>query len=68
MHPLGMRGRKKLSDIFIDQKIPLNEKENIFVLESGGEIAWVVGHKIDDRFKTTDTTEQVCLIEIAHER
>jgi tRNA(Ile)-lysidine synthase len=68
MHPLGMGGRKKLSDIFIDQKIPLNEKENIFVLESGGEIAWVVGHKIDDRFKTTDTTEQVCLIEIAHGR
>ena len=66
MHPLGMGGRKKLSDIFIDQKIPLNEKENIFVLESGGEIAWVVGHKVDDRFKTTEATEQVCLIEITH--
>ena len=66
MQPLGMRGRKKLSDIFIDQKIPLNEKENIFVLESEGEIAWVVGHKIDDRFKTTDATEQVCVIELSN--
>jgi tRNA(Ile)-lysidine synthase len=66
MQPLGMVGRKKLSDIFIDQKIPLNEKENIFVLESEGEIAWVVGHKIDDRFKTTDATEQVYLIELSN--
>ena len=65
MQPLGMDGRKKLSDIFIDQKIPLNEKENIFVLESDGEIAWVVGHKIDDRFKTTDATEKVCLIKLS---
>jgi len=66
MQPLGMVGRKKLSDIFIDQKIPLNEKENIFVLESEGEIVWVVGHKIDDRFKTTDATEQVYLIELSN--
>ena len=63
MCPLGMEGRKKLSDIFIDKKIPLNEKENIFVLESDGEIAWVVGYKIDDRFKVTETTEEVCWIE-----
>ena len=68
MYPLGMKGRKKLSDIFIDKKIPLNEKENIFVLESEGEIAWVVGHKIDDRFKTTDTTKQVYLIELSNEQ
>ena len=66
MYPLGMKGRKKLSDIFIDNKIPMNEKENIFVLESNGEIAWVVGHKIDERFKTTETTEEVCLIELTN--
>lgn len=66
MQPLGMSGRKKLSDIFIDQKIPMNEKENIFVLESDGEIAWIVGHKIDDRFKTTEATETVCLIELSN--
>lgn len=64
MRPLGMKGSKKLSDIFIDKKIPLNEKENIFILESAGEIAWVVGHKVDDRFKTTAATEEVCLIKL----
>ena len=64
IYPLGMQGQKKLSDIFIDKKIPLNEKENIFVLESDGKIAWVVGHKIDDRYKITEATEQVCLIEL----
>lgn len=63
VYPLGMKHKKKLSDIFIDLKIPLNEKENIFVLESDGKIAWVIGYRIDDRFKTTEKTENVCLIE-----
>ncbi len=67
VYPLGMKHKKKLSDIFIDLKIPLNEKENIFVLESDGKIAWVIGYRIDDRFKTTEKTENVCLIEWLNE-
>ncbi|MBS1681069.1 MAG: tRNA lysidine(34) synthetase TilS [Bacteroidetes bacterium] len=58
-HPLGMSHKKKLSDFFIDQKIPVSEKETITVLEAGGEIAWVVGYRIDERFKITTSSQQM---------
>ncbi len=57
--PLGMNGRKKISDFLIDEKVSQPEKERQFVLVSGGEIAWVVGHRIDDRFKIKRDTESV---------
>lgn len=57
--PLGMKGRKKLSDFFIDQKIPVPEKQNIKVLISGNEIAWIVGYRIDNRFKISSATRRV---------
>ena len=54
--PLGMKGRKKISDFLINQKVPRPDKESVTVLESGGEIIWVVGYRIDDRFKVTSDT------------
>lgn len=62
--PLGMTGFKKLSDFFIDQKIPLHEKENTWLLCSGKKIIWIMGHRLDNRFKVTPETEQVLKIEI----
>ena len=58
-YPLGMENRKKLSDFLIDRKIPLADKNGISVLESGGEIIWVVGHRIDNRYKITPETKSV---------
>ncbi|HET9053500.1 MAG TPA: tRNA lysidine(34) synthetase TilS [Cyclobacteriaceae bacterium] len=58
-YPLGMESRKKLSDFLIDRKIPLADKNGISVLESDGAIIWVVGHRIDNRFKITPATRSV---------
>ncbi len=58
-YPIGMHQRKKVSDLLIDQKVSVFDKTKVLVLVSDdGAIAWVIGHRIDNRFKvTTDTTQ-----------
>jgi len=62
--PLGMTGFKKVSDFFIDQKMPIHEKENTWLLCSGKKIVWIMGHRLDNRFKVTSDTKNVLKIEI----
>ena len=57
--PFGMSGHKKVSDFLINEKVPLPEKSRQFVLISGGDIVWLVGRRIDDRYKITDSTENI---------
>lgn len=64
-HPLGMPHKKKLSDFLIDQKISVTEKKSVTVLVSGNEIAWVVGMRLDDRFKVKPQTTEVVAFRLA---
>jgi tRNA(Ile)-lysidine synthase len=60
--PLGMSHSKKLSDYFIDRKFSLIKKEEALILESGGKIAWIIGERIDERFKITSSTSKILMI------
>lgn len=65
-HPLGLKGKKKLSDFFIDKKINLLDKHKQWILISGENIVWVVGQQIDDRYKITSATRKILQIELIH--
>lgn len=55
--PLGMKGKqKKISNFLVDAKVPSTLKDRIYVLESEGKIAWLVGFRTDDRFKINEKT------------
>lgn len=62
--PLGMNKKKLISDFLIDLKVPLNLKKEVYLLTSNGSVVWVMGMRIDDRFKVTDKTEKVVLLKI----
>lgn len=63
--PFGMKGKKKLSKFFKDEKLSLASKEQIWVLLSNHHVVWVVGHRMDDRFKITPKTETILKITVS---
>lgn len=64
-HPLGMKGSKLLSDFFVDQKMTNRQKEECYVLVTSDDtIVWVVGRRIDDRYKVTDKTKTILKVQI----
>jgi tRNA(Ile)-lysidine synthase len=60
--PFGMKGRKKLSDYFIDEKLSQFEKDAQYVLVSDGKIVWLVNHRIDDNFKIAENCKTILKI------
>jgi len=62
-YPLGMKGKKKLSKYFKDEKISILDKEKIWLLCSEDKVAWVVGKRLDNRFRITDKTKNILKIE-----
>jgi len=62
--PLGMQGTQKVKDFFINNKIPMEIRRKTPILVSRDTIVWIVGHRIDERFKITQQTRNVLKIEL----
>lgn len=63
MYPLGMNmKKKKVSKLLIEAKMPIHEKEHVWVLECNKRIIWLTGMRLDERFKVKDATEQVLVV------
>lgn len=58
-YPLGMENKKLVSDFFIDNKFSIIDKENTWIMTSEDKIVWIIAHRIDNRFKITDSTNQI---------
>ncbi len=63
-HPQGMKGKKKLSKFFKDEKYSLIDKENQWLLLSDDKIVWVLGKRLDERFKVTKNTSKILKVVI----
>ena len=63
--PFGMQTLKKISDFFIDEKVPLHLKSNIPILVNGnGEVIWIAGMRQDNRYKILKSTKKVAIFEL----
>ncbi len=64
--PLGMKSEKKLSDFFVDRKVPRASKKRIPVVESGNRIVWIAGLRLDDRFRITRESRSAYELRVTH--
>ncbi|MEA3451758.1 MAG: tRNA lysidine(34) synthetase TilS [Bacteroidota bacterium] len=58
-YPLGMKGKKKISDFFTDKKFSSKDKNKVWILESQGEIVWIINFRIDERYKVNQNTKKI---------
>ena len=62
--PLGMNGKKNVSDYLTDKKYSLFQKENQYVVCCGDDIVWLVNERTDHRYRITESTQRIMLIQI----
>lgn len=62
--PLGMKGKKKISDFLKDIKIQVNKKNDVYVLTNKNDIVWVIGYRLDERYKLTNSTKNIYMVEL----
>jgi tRNA(Ile)-lysidine synthase len=67
-YPFGMKEKKKLSDYFIDKKYSVYEKERSLIVESSGKIVWIIGERIDNRYRITASTKNALVIRTKRKR
>ncbi len=58
-YPLGFGKRKKIQDYFVDEKVPRDERDAVPLLVRDKEIVWVVGHRVDERYRVDKSTRRV---------
>lgn len=63
--PFGMKGRVKLSDYFTNRKFNMSQKENIWIMESAGEIIWIIGERVGQNCVADNQTQQILLFKYA---
>ncbi|NCC98788.1 MAG: tRNA lysidine(34) synthetase TilS [Bacteroidia bacterium] len=66
-YPLGMENPKKLSDFFVDTKTNIAQKQDIYLLVSGNDIVWIIGKRIDNRYKINADTKKVYRLELCND-
>ena len=63
LHPLGAPGRRKVQDVLVDRKVPRDDRDTVpIVTTQTGEIVWVAGHALEDRFRVTPLTKSVVVL------
>ncbi len=60
--PLGMSGSKKLKDFFVDEKIPREQRKQIPLVCCGSDVIWIIGYRINNKFKIDDTTRNILIL------
>jgi tRNA(Ile)-lysidine synthase len=63
--PIGVGGRKKLQDYFVDRKVALGSRDHVpLVVDGADRIVWVAGYGIDEAFRVTDPSQSVLLLRL----